>query len=154
MAVVALAGAIVYLWRYYAGRLKEIDVERLAWADERGKLHEEIRTLKENKGERMDAERLQWTKERTELENDLEASKERIRADFEALRAAAAIDFARQLREQSDQARAHEDQVRKEFTDAMEVVSTQIDASTAKVAAVLDKIYDRFIDPSKRRRGS
>lgn len=113
IAIIALSGAIVILWRYYAGELKGINAERLkereAWA----------------------VERERWAVER-----------ERLRGEYDKRYI---VDLERIHKE----ARDHEAAVRREYAENMEIVASKAEESLNKVAAVLDKIYDRYIGPRR-----
>jgi biopolymer transport protein ExbB/TolQ len=113
-AIMALAIALVYLWRYYANQMKEIEVERRSQALEQAK------------------EREAWAVERVE-----------IRAEYEAK-------YHATLRQLYEDAREYEIAARREFAENMEIVASKAAEASERVAAVLDKIYDRFIIGPRR----
>jgi hypothetical protein len=116
IAIVALAGAIVILWRYYALELKTLNAERLKerelWAEERER----------------------WVGER-----------ERIRAEYDKR-------YILELERLHKEGREHEATVRREYAENMEIVAAKAEESNGKVAAVLDKIYNRFIGPRRHQK--
>lgn len=153
-AVVALAGVVVYLWKFYSGKIADLETERRA---------REVDTAKE---------RGTWTLERASLEAKQEDALHEMRTEFEAKHRAVVEDHAKSLRDVAEQARAgetlarkeylesirdiaerarlNEATARKEYTDNMELVAGKAAESSDKIALVLDKIYDRFVGPRRR----
>ena len=135
-AITVLAGVIGYLFKLLISKSKEqvtseaaIGEERKAWAVERQKLASDAA---------LERQKLAAEYEIKELELKAEYEK-RHREVIERYDSIARADSARML--------AHEDQVRKEFADIVENVSTEIEKANAATAAVLQKFYDRFVGP-------
>jgi uncharacterized protein HemX len=88
----------------------------------------------------MEEERKQWAVER-----------EALRADFERKLREEVEKYAEVLREERDSNRAHEDLVRKEFTDLMEEVASESGKASQALVDMMQKFYDRFVGPSRGR---
>lgn len=131
LAVTALAGVIVYLWRFYQGRMAKASKAQLAQAEK----HAE--------------ERQQWALERQRLlqtDDDLMRMREeletRLRAEFEEKHRRVVDDVYRQAREDMREAR-------KDFAEIMGAVQSEASKSSEKLAAVMDKFYDRYVGPRR-----
>lgn len=123
MAVLFLT-AVIVLWRWAHDRQKAFDVERLAWG----------------------ATQKLWADEREELRDGFD----KLRIEFAEKHAELADAYANDLRMERDKARDHEDEVRREFTELMEGISTkQLEGSEA-IANVLEKFRVRFVAPGAR----
>ncbi len=120
-ALTALAGTVAYLFKHFSSREAEAVKERLAWAVERSKFD----TARE---EYEIALRLEYeTKHRALLENHIKT-----------------------MAVVHDAAREHEDLVRREFAQLMETVSAKASESSDKIAAVMDKFYERYVERRQR----
>lgn len=128
IAVAALAGTIVYLFKYYANRLADGEKSRLEH-------DKEIAT-----------ERLQWAVERTRFEG----YREEHRAEYEAKHRQLVEQQAVITRELYDALREHDNTARREYAANMEVVADKASEAADKIAAVLDKFYDRFVGSPRR----
>lgn len=120
-AVVALCGVIAYLFKHYSGKQDTQDKERIVWAVERSKFDE--------------------AREKYEAQ---------LRAEYEEKHRLIIETHAKSLSEIHDAARAHEDQVRREYAQSMNAVADKAAESTEKIAAVLDKMYSRYVGPRSR----
>ena len=120
-AVIALATVIGYLFKLLINKLERGNDEKLVLIAGR------------------DAERTEWAKER-----------EGIRADFEEKLREVAEEYALNMKAIHDDARKHEDEVRREFADLMDQVTAKAGEQSQSIVAVLDKFYDRFVGPRPR----
>ena len=120
IAVVALAGVIAYLFRFYTGRMEAKDATLAKEREERAK------------------ERENWVIERTRHER----FQVELRAEYEAK-------YHEMHKTLYEDAREHEDKARREYTENIEAVSQNVQAASDKVTQVLDKIYDRYISPRR-----
>jgi len=59
--------------------------------------------------------------------------------------------YAQALREERDGNRAHEDEVRREFAELMERVSTETGKASDALVTMLQKFYDRLVGPARGR---
>lgn len=116
-AVLALAGVIAYLFRYYSKRAEDHGREREAWAKEREA----------------------WAVERTRHER----FQVELRAEYEAK-------YHETLANLYKEARENEATARREYAENMEIVAQKAAEASAKVATVMDKIYDYLIRPRSR----
>jgi flagellar basal body-associated protein FliL len=123
IAVVALAGAIAYLFRFYSGRMEAKDALLAKEREERAK------------------ERENWVVERTRHER----FQVELRAEYETK-------YHDTLKTLYDDAREHEDTARREYTENIETVSANAQAASEKVTRVLDKLYD-YLAPRRTPRG-
>lgn len=120
IAVVALAGVIAYLFRFYTGRMEAKDAILSKEREERAK------------------ERENWVVERTRHER----FQVELRAEYEAK-------YRETHKTLHEDAREHEDRARREYAENIEAVSQNVQAASDKVTQVLDKIYDRYISPRR-----
>jgi hypothetical protein len=88
----------------------------------------------------MEKERAQWAVER-----------EAIRTEYERKHRELAESYAETLREERDSNRAHEDLVRKEFTDLMEQVAAESGKAAQALVDMMQKFYDRLVGPTRGR---
>lgn len=116
IAVTALAGVIVYLWRHYANQEKDREKERLK---------REVDFANERAG---------WAAERAKLEARSDVVRDEIEAEYEA-----------KFREVLEASRKHEDEIRRDFARNIDVIAAQANASTDKIVTVLDKFYERYV---------
>lgn len=123
-AVAALAGTVAYLFKHHTTKQDEAAKERLAWALERQKFD----TARE----------------------DYEAA---LRLEYETKHRVILEDHIKMMTALHDDAREHEDLVRREFAQLMETVAARAASSQDKVAQVLDKMYDRYVGPRSRAKG-
>jgi len=121
-AVVGLAGVIVYLFKHYSGRQDTHDKERVLWASDRAKFDE--------------------AREKYEAQ---------LRAEYEEKHRLIVEAYAKETAEIRDSSREHEDQVRREFAASMNAIADKAAESTEKIAAVLDKMYTRYVGPRSRK---
>lgn len=121
------AGVIVYLFKRYERREKRLDAERALIVKERAEW--QAVTAKE---------RADWQAERVE-----------IRAEYEMKHRIIIEQSAKELREDRDAAREHEDLMRREYAELMENVAAEAAKSSAATTAVLDKLYERFVGPRR-----
>lgn len=120
-AIVSLAIAIVILWRYYSGREAKVLEEKNALIESHSK------------------ERQAWALERQRLED----FKEDLRADFDSKHLVLSSKYADQIKELYESSREHENQIRQEYLDNMNLVAKQASESLEKVGGVLNKLYER-----------
>jgi hypothetical protein len=133
IAVTALAGVVVFLFKHYQGKLSEMETDRRAREAQQAQ------------------ERTDWVKERTRLEKEQETFEIRIRAEFEAKYRALLEDQVRMMTEVHEAARENEKASRREFATTMEMVADKGTEASEKVATVLDKFLERFV--TGRRKG-
>jgi hypothetical protein len=129
IAVTALAGVVVYLFKHYQGKLAELETDR-----------------REREAEHT-RERVTWVQERTRLEG----AELQVRGEFEAKHRALLDTQVKIVSELHEAAREHENASRREFATTMEMVADKGTEASEKVAAVLDKFLDRFV--TGRRKG-
>lgn len=86
-------------------------------------------------------ERAEWMVER-----------EGLKAEYERKHRELAEGFAESLRDEREANRAHEDAVRREFSDLMEKIATESSRSAEVTATILSKLYDRFANPERSRK--
>jgi hypothetical protein len=127
-AIVALAGVVAYLFKLNNERINKNE-------DGRKELDGTIADERKD----VAVEREKWNLER-----------ERLRADYEAKNRELAEKYAKDLRASYEDNREHEDGVRKEFAEMMEVIATKAGESSQAIVTMLDKFYDRFIGPRRR----
>ena len=135
-AIVALAGVIAYLFRFYSNRLKDIGDAQKLRDDEHAK------------------ERAQWAVERSSAAMVRETTDAKIRAEFEEKHRVIVAEQVKMMAELHEQAREHENTACREFAQNMETVATKAGEASDRIAAVLDKFYDRFVGPRPPRRGT
>lgn len=80
-----------------------------------------------------------------------DVERERLRAEYEERHRELIDGYAKDLLAERNSNRAHEDLVRKEFTDLMERLSDDNVKSSEQVVSVLQKFHDRFVGPTSRR---
>lgn len=130
IAVVALAGVVVFLWKYYAGRLAALEEARQERDDERSREREQW-TL----------ERIKWAAERAVLEeHDVE-----LRAEFEERHRVLIERHAALIRSMHEEAREQEAIARREYTANMEIVALKAAEANSKIGAILDRCLERFV---------
>lgn len=122
LGISALGGVIAYLFNYYNKRDKEHAKEREAWAKEREA----------------------WATERAVERERHNHARAEIRAEYETR-------YREDYRQLYEQQREHEEASRRADADRMETIERTAAEANAKVAAVLEKIYDRYIGPGVRR---
>lgn len=136
IAITTLCGVIAFLFRLYLSRNKEISKEQELMVKERG----------------------DWAIERAKLTSDLAMERAKMAADFELKEVETRADYEKKFRElierydgiarrDSDNHRAHEDQVRKDFAEIMERVSAEAGKSSQALVQMLQKFYDRMVGP-------
>lgn len=105
----------------------------------------------EERQKTFDAQVEKWGAERQQLN----AGFDKLRIEFAEKHAELADAYANDLRMERDKARDHEDEVRKEFTELMELVAKDQLAGQQAISAVLEKFHARFVAPGARapRRG-
>jgi hypothetical protein len=115
-AIVALAGTIAYLFRYYSARMaaseSEISKERVAWAIERARL---------------------------------EGVEVALRAEYEEKHRKLLEGQVKSMQDMFEAARNHENLARREYAANMEVVAGKVSEASDKLAAVLDKMIERVM---------
>lgn len=115
VAVVALASVIAFLFRYYSGRLKDVETE--------------LRTSdKQHAKERQD-----WAVERATLQG----FRDQLGAEY-------AKRQADDMRSLYDRALEHENAARREYISNMEGVAQKAAEAQDKVGAVMQKMADRL----------
>lgn len=127
IAVVTMAGAVAYLFKYFSGRTE---------AQRKSAESERIRLIEAHADERQN-----WAVERVRLEV---AAKE-IRAEYETKHRELVERHSDALHQLYESAREHENLARREYAANMEVVAEKAREVQEKVGAVLDKIYSRYI---------
>ena len=142
-AIVALAGVIAYLFRFYSNRLKDIGDAQKLRDDEHAKERAQ-----------WAVERSQWAVERSSAAMVRETTDAKIRAEFEEKHRVIVAEQVKMMAELHEQAREHENTARREFAQNMETVATKAGEASDRIAAVLDKFYDRFVGPRPPRRGT
>lgn len=134
IAVVALAGAVVFLFKHYQGRLQVAE-------DARRKHDEEVAN-----------ERIAWAAERTKLEFDRKEIEKEIQGEYEKRHRMLLEEHARTVREVYDASREHEISARHEYAQNMELVATKAAEAQDKIGVVLEKFYVRFVGSKQRTR--
>jgi hypothetical protein len=114
--ILALAGVIAYLFRYYSKRAEDHGREREAWARER---------------EAWGAERVRLERFHVEL-----------RAEYESK-------YHETLTTLYKEARENEAAARREYAENMDSVAQKAAEASARVATVMDKMYDYLIRPRR-----
>lgn len=137
IAVAALVGAIGLLYR----RLTTME-------DMRAKRELELASERTKRDLELANERIEWAKERTRYE----ALEVALRAEYEGKHRLLIEQQQKVTQAIYDAQRTQENELRKEFTSAMEVVSGQFTASTDKISVVIDKMLDRLLG-SRRHHG-
>jgi len=128
VAIMALAGVIAYLFRYYSKRVSLLEKERL---------EREIAHAKER--ESLAKEREAWAVERTKLEG----YRVELRAEYEGK-------HRDLLRSVYDDLREYENNARREYAENMETVAGKAAEASDKIGVILDKFYDRFVGGPRR----
>ena len=82
-----------------------------------------------------------------------ETMEAKTRAEFEEKHRSVIAEQVKMMAALHEAVREHEDTARREFAENMEMVATKAAEASDKVAAVLDKFYDRFVGPRGVRRG-
>ena len=121
IAVVSLATVVAFLFKYYAKRQADSEL------------------LYRRREEEIFQERLTWTRER-----------EAIRTEFEMKHRTMLEGQVKMMAELHEESREHENTARREFAENMELVASKASEASEKIAAVLDKFYDRFVGPRRR----
>ncbi len=96
----------------------------------------------------LTAERESWLKK--EASWDAELAK--LRLEYEEKHRALVETTTKEMREERDNNRDHEDAARKEFAEMMEAVSEASTKSSQALVDVLGKFYDRFVGPTRGHR--
>ena len=136
VAITALAGVIVYLFK-------------LLW----GQNHEQ-----RGAAEQMIKEREGWNQERAKLGHDAALERQRLAAEYELKECELRGDYEKRHREiierydgiaRADSRRMleHEDQVRKEFRELMERMETARGEANEALVMALEKFYSRLVAP-------
>ncbi len=123
VAIAALSGVIVFLFKHYSRR-----------EDERRKHDEDVAK-----------ERTLWAVERARLEVDRDHMRAEIRAEFEERHRVVVSEHAKLLRESHDAARENEAAARREYAANIEVVAAKASEAADKIGGVIEKIYERFV---------
>lgn len=131
IAVSALAGTIVYLWRFYQGRMSKADKTR--------------RLLDETHAKEREA----WAVERTSTHESFETERAHLRLEFEEKHRILVEDYLKKAQDLYQLSREDQRAARKEFAEIMEIVSKEATKSSEKIATVLEKFYDRFVGPRR-----
>ena len=121
IAVTALATVVAFLFKYYSGRQAAAEL------------------LYRVREEEITKERITWARE-------LKA----IRTEFEMKHRAMLEGQVKIMADLHEEAREHENMARREFAENMELVASKASEASEKIAAVLDKFYDRFVGPRRR----
>ncbi len=127
IAVVALAGVIVFLFKFYTGRLSVLEEGNARRAFEHAR------------------EREAWAVERAKLEISRDSAEEKSRAEYEVKHRSVVEKYAQDTRAIAEAAREHEDAQRREFFTNAEIVAARADETQAKVGALLDKALARLV---------
>lgn len=160
VAVVSLAGVVVFLFKYYSDKMsardaadratdKELALERTAWAAERGaheNYRDRIRAEFEEKhrilAERM-ADSIRQVYE-TSRKHDDETTRELL-DNLDAARR----EFLESLEATRREFMSNTDAARREFGVNMEAIATKAAESADRLGLVLDKFYDRLLGPRR-----
>jgi hypothetical protein len=134
-AVVSLAGVVAYLFKHFSTKQSEAEAERRLQEKESAK------------------ERLGWALERQKLDTTREEYETALRLEYETKHRIVLENHIKVMTELHEASREHEDLVRREFAQNMEMVASKAMEASDKVAAVLDKFYDRFVGPRSRVKG-
>lgn len=113
LAVTTLSGVVVYLWRYYSGKVDKLESELRS----SGKAHAE--------------EREKWAVERTQLNG----FRDQTRAEY-------AQRYADDLRKLYAEARERDDQVRRENAANAEALAARAAEERAKIGDALTKLAE------------
>lgn len=73
------------------------------------------------------------------------------RAEYERKHREIAEQYAAEIRKVYEESRAHEDAVRKQFSDMLTTLASDQARSMGDIARVMDKIYERFVGPRARK---
>jgi len=77
--------------------------------------------------------------------------REQIRVEYERKHREVVESYTQALREERDANRTHEDEVRREFAELMEKVSTESGKASEALVSMLQKFYDRLVGPARGR---
>ncbi len=153
IAVTALAATVVFLFKYYSGRMTLVEDERRKRDDEQAK--ERMTTLADQAKERT-----AWALERVELRADFDKKIRELQAESDRRLRESHTEYERKLREAVEKhaatiselyeaSRENEICARREYTANMEVVANKASEANDKIGAVLEKMYDRYV-PNRR----
>lgn len=131
LAVTALAGVVVYLFKLYVGRNTTAEANA-------AKKDEDVARMRAA----WDVERESW-----------EAERMRLLMEYERKRADLAEGYAMETGEIRDGALVREDALRKDFGDRLERISAEAAKAAHAQVEVLTKLKERFIGPRRGRTG-
>lgn len=116
-----LAGVIAYLFKLYDGRRTEAE----------SALREQFKAHAEEIGKR-------------------DAREQAVRAEYEGKMRELAERYANDLKVEHRENRAHEDNVRKEFTEIVDGISVQAQKSAEGMTNALDRLHTHLVRPTRR----
>lgn len=97
-------------------------------------------------------ERAGWTAERDRLRAEYDEKNGELRLEYEEKHRELVEKYAAEVTSDRNANRAHEDLVRREFSDLMEKLSEDNVKSSEEMVQMLQKFHDRFVGPSSRRK--
>lgn len=147
IAITTLAGVVAYLFRLYVSRNKEITSREEAMASERHAAALERAVISSDHKRVLEKIEAEHRHELDVQARQFELQEAELRADHEKQWRETIERYDSAARRESEIFRAHEDQVRKEFTAIMEKVSDSAEKSASATAQVLQRFYDRFVGP-------
>jgi biopolymer transport protein ExbB/TolQ len=121
-AVTALAATVGYLFKFYSTKMSEQSADR-----------------RKIEAEHAD-ERKQWAVERARADSRVEIARAELKAEYE-----------KSFREILEDARKHEDEVRRDYARNIDGVAEQLSAAHDRLTVVMDKFYERFVNGGRRR---
>lgn len=127
IAVVALAGVIVFLFKFYTGRLSTLE------------------ETSDKRAAEYAREREAWAIERTKLELARDTAEDKFRSEYEVKHRVIVEKYAQDTRAINEASREHEDAQRREYFANAEIVAARADETQAKVGALLDKALGRLV---------
>ncbi len=130
-AIVALVGAIAYLFKHYQSKISDLEKERRV---------ESAEVALERKG---------FIHERAQHEDVQEKFESQLRAEYEVKHRLLLENQVKMMAQMHDAAREHEANARRDFALNMEMVADKAAEASNKIAAVLDKFYDRYVSPRR-----
>jgi hypothetical protein len=130
--ILALSGVVAYLFKLYNRRTVSGEKQR------------ELLVSAHN------AERVAWLEEKATWDTEREAERERERAHYEEKHRELAEKYIEQGRLDREAHLGREEQIRREHADMMEKLAKSQSESATAMAALLQKMHDRFLGGKRR----
>lgn len=140
IAVVVLAGVIVFLFRHYTAKMAELNASSNERISQMTTKHAEEHKTWAAEREGWCAERASWAAERAKMEQH----RTEYRLEYETRHKDVVAQYADQALELYEKVLQHETAARREYADNMELVADKAAEATAKLGVVIEKIYDAF----------